>query len=112
MKTTNLKTPSLTKLLSGKCSDNIYENMKIILSRTTTSNPIDEMFLVVGKTEFFIVRIIDIEYEFGYLVLNVIDKESGIKFVISHSINDEVPMYKFIKLNDILLLSEISKNIN
>lgn len=103
--TSNQEVPSFAKLMSGKCPQRIYDNMKIILSRTTTSNVIGELFILLDRNGFVLVRLLDIEYLDGYSVLTVHDQESGITHVICHSINDDVPKFTLIKLNDVLTLA-------
>lgn len=106
MKTKSIqKMPSFTKLMSGKCPQHIYDNMKIILSRTSTSNAIGQAFILLDRNGFVLVKLLDIEYLDGYSVLTVLDQETGLTNVICHSINDDVPKFTLIKLDDVLTLA-------
>lgn len=106
MKTTsNPEVPSFAKLISGKCPQSIYDNMKIILSRTDTTNIIGELFILLDRNGFVLIRLMDIEYKKGYSVLTVLDQESGRTHVICHSINDTVPKFTLVKLADVITLA-------
>ena len=107
MKTTsNPEMPTVTELLAGKCPMNYLDNMKIILSRTSTSNALGEMFILVGRTGFVLVRLMDIEYMAGDIQLTVRNQETGILHVINHSLTDDVPMFTLVKLDDVLSLAK------
>ena len=95
-------------LLNGKCPPSVYYNMKIILSRKSSHDGIGALFLLIGRTNFVVVRLIDIEYVEGNLRMTIIDQESGDLHTISHSIYDETPKFTLVKLSDILELSEIA----
>lgn len=103
--TSKLKMPSVTELLAGECPKEYLENMKIILSRTTTSHALGELFILVDRIGFVLVRLMDIDYIAGDIHLTVINQETGLSHVISHSLIDDVPEFTLVKLYDVLRLS-------
>jgi hypothetical protein len=87
--------------LVAACDDNKYGNIQIFLSKTCSSCKFGQEFLMVSKSGFSIVRILDVDYKNDKIFVDIEDSNTGTIKHLDFDINDKEFRYLFIAWNDL-----------